>query len=154
MEKELQKYRSSLKVQSVFFAVFALILVFIIVLGALRIIQPVGADEHWADAWNGFISGAGFGIVAILIGGIVLNLRAMNNPAALKKLYIKEHDERGCQIAYRSGHASYFFNAAGLLLGVIVGGYFSPLISLTCLGCLFYICLVRLGLKIYYSRKI
>ena len=42
----------------------------------------------------------------------------------------------------------------GLLLGVLAGGYFSPAVSFVCLGCLLYICLVRLGLKLYYNKKL
>ena len=91
---------------------------------------------------------------SVMVVGLVMNRRALKDEIKLKKQYIRETDERAWQIAYRSGHTSYWFDAFGLLLAAIIGGYFSPVVAVTCICCLLYICLVRLGLKLYYSAKI
>lgn len=80
------------------------------------------------------------------------NLRAMGDPERLRRQYIKTHDERTQEIFRRAGQGSYWFDALGLLLATVIAGYFSPAASLACLGCALYVCLVRLGLKLYYSR--
>ena len=154
MEKELEGYKKTLKTQNLALIIAAAAVLFFIVLGFMQIIKPVGADERWAAMWNGFISGVSMAVVVCMALGFIMNLRALKNDEQLKKLYIKEHDERALAIAQLSGKQSYWFETLGLLLGVIIGGYFNPIISLACLGCLLYICIVRLSLKIYYGSKI
>lgn len=154
MDKELVKYKKSLKIQLVINAVTAAIIAAFIVLSITEVITPVVLNERWADMWNGFICGVSTAGAAILVIGIIRNVRALKNEKALKQMYIKEHDERALEICHRSGHTSYWFDALGLMLGVIIGGFFSPVVSITCLGCLLYICIVRGVLKVYYSKKI
>ncbi len=154
MEKELEGYKKTLKAQNVALILSALAVMCFIVLGFMQIINPVGADERWAAMWNGFISGVSMAVVVCMAIGFIMNLRALKSDEQLKKQYIKEHDERALAIAQLSGKQSYWFETLGLLLGVIIGGYFNPVVSLVCLGCLLYICIVRLSLKIYYAGKI
>lgn len=92
-----------------------------------------------------------FGVICIF--GFIMNTKALKNEDKLRKMYIKANDERMKAISLYAGHNSYWFEVLGLLLGIIIGGLFSPVIAAACLGCLFYVCFVRLGLKIYYSRK-
>lgn len=153
MEKELQRYRRSLMLQNVTYLIAALMVAAVTVLGLTGSLQPAVENTRWADAWSGFISGASFAIFGYMVLGITLNLRAIFNEKRLKTLYVKEHDERTIQIASRAGHQSYWFETVGLALGVVVGGYFNVIVALTCLGCLVFICLVRLALKIYYCKK-
>ncbi|MEA4964450.1 MAG: hypothetical protein VB055_01335 [Oscillospiraceae bacterium] len=154
MEKELERYRKSIRNQNFVFAGAAVILIVFIVLSLLEVFQPAYRNERWADGWNGFICGASSSVVALMLFGIIQNLRAMRRPDVLRKQYVREHDERTREICYRSGHSSYWFDSLGLLLGVVIGGYFHPVVSLSCLGCLLYICLVRAALKIYYYKKL
>ena len=125
-----------------------------IALSLMEIVTPAVVNGRWASAWNGFIGGVSTAAVGFLTVGIIFNRRALRNEKTLRKQYIKEHDERSEEICRRSGHSSYWFDAAGLLLGVVVGGYFNPVVSITCLGCLLYVCVVRGLLKAYYSKKI
>ena len=154
MEKELNRYRGTLKTQNWSLAALILVVAALVVLSALGVIAPAGGDARWADMWNGFLAGVSSAAAVLALFGIVLNVRAMKDEARLKKLYIKEHDERAQEIARRAGGLSYWFETLGLLLGIIVGGYFEPMISFACFGCLMYICLVRLALKFYYCKKL
>ena len=154
MEKELIRYKKTLKKQNAIFAAGIALAVVLIILSGLEIVVPTGATGHWADLWNGFIAGLCGSFGTFMLLGLVLNLRCMRDEKKLKQQYIKAHDERAWQIAYRSGHASYWFDTLGLLLGAIISGYFSPMAAIVCLVCLLYICFVRFGLKLYYNAKL
>jgi hypothetical protein len=71
----------------------------------------------------------------------------------LKKLYVKEHDERQIQIwtAARAA-ATQTFLLVGLAAGT-VAGYFSMTVSITILACVTAHSLIAMGFKIYYSTK-
>lgn len=154
MEKELLKYKKERKTQAILYAILCAIVTVFLVLSFLEVIQPAAGGEQWVDAWNGFIAGFSTAVIALSVLGIILSVRAIKNEEYLKKQYIKEHDERTREISYRAGHYSYWFETLGLVLGAVVGGYFSPVVGLTCLGCILYICLVRIGLKLYYCKKL
>ena len=129
------------------------ILLAVQILGFARIIRPVAADEHWADMWNGFITGAAFGIMAIFVVGIIMALRALRDEKQLKRLYIKENDEREKQIvtAARSAGAQLFM-VTGLVAGIIAG-YFSVTASVAIIACAFINSLMCAGFKLYYAKK-
>ncbi len=154
MEKELNAYKAKLKKQNYFFIAGIVLAAVVAIVASTEIVVPLWLGERWASLWNGFITGLCSAEVGVMVVGLVANRRAMKDDDALKKQYIKANDERAWQIAYRSGHTSYWFDAFGLLLAAIIGGYFSPVVAVTCIGCLLYICLVRLGLKLYYNTKI
>ena len=154
MEKELTAYKAKLKKQNYIFIAGIVFAAVVAIVASTELVVPLWLDERWASLWNGFITGLYSAEVGVMVVGLVMNRRAMKDAIKLKKQYIQETDERAWQIAYRSGHTAYWFDAFGLLLAAIIGGYFSPVVAITCIGCLLYICLVRLGLKLYYSRKI
>lgn len=154
----MEQYRKKLKIQTICSAVGILLLAALLLF--VYVYMPragrVLADKRlatWPNFWNSFLGGVTAGSAGLLLVNIFLNLRAMKNPAALKKQYIKEHDERKNQIWLQSGANAYWFVALGLLLAAIVAGYFSPMAFACILGSLLYTCLVRIVLKIYYSKK-
>ncbi|MDD3335479.1 MAG: hypothetical protein PHI98_08170 [Eubacteriales bacterium] len=154
MENNWNAYRKHLKTQNLQFSILAIFLLGFLLCASLLNISPVAAEARWADGWNGFILGAGTAVIFLCVIGIVMNLRAIKSDEALKKLYIKEHDERKTEIQKTAFLAAYWPEVLGLMLGVIIGGYFNPVVSLTCLGCLLYLCVVRILFKIYYSKKL
>ena len=154
LEKNMEEYKNSLKTQTVMQAGGALILITVNVLSFTGVISPSSPDGIWKAVWAGFIGGASAAALILLAAGIFMNLRAMKNDAALKKMYVKENDERTLEICYRSAHASYWPDALGLLLAGVVSGYFNPVVSITCIACLLYICVVRIILKFVYGRKL
>lgn len=152
MEKEAERDRKSIKLQSVVLAAAALVTAFI-ALGPLQMVTPALAGQRWASVWDGSIGGASFAGVGMMVLGIVRNARALKSKKNLKKQYSREHDERWMKIRQHSGHAAYWFDAIGLWPGTVIGGYFNPAVAFNCLGRLLYICLVRVALKVYYSKK-
>lgn len=154
----METYREKLKIQNVTLAVACVILAVFCVLGFLGEagivnLTPAAGDSHWQSQWRGFISGASLGILALLLFGLIRNLLALRDENKLKKLYIKESDERQAQICTLAMSAAM---RASLILGlvaVVVAGYFSVTVSLTLLASLFAVSLATIGFKLYFMRK-
>lgn len=149
----MEKYREKLRLNMYINIAAVVILLAVQLLGVSRVIRPVAADSHWADMWNGFITGAAFGVMALFIAGIILSARALRSEARLKKLYIKENDERSQQIATAARSAgAQMFLITGIVAG-IVAGYFSVSVSIAIIACVFINSLMCAGFNVYYSRK-
>ncbi len=155
----MEKYREKVKIGSMILAAAACILALFCILtilgeaGLFPFLTPSAGDSHWQSMWRGFCCGASFGILAMMVFGLIRNLLALRDEKKLKALYVREHDERTIQI-WASARAAGL--QAFLLLGlvaVVVSGYFSVTVSLTLLACVFSGCLITLAFKIYYSRK-
>lgn len=154
----MEAYRKKLKIHNLFYLLGAIIALALIVL--VNVYLPrVGyvlpsADARWRGFWNGFISGVSGAFVILALLGLVQNIRALRDEAKLRAMYIKEHDERTLEIWKRSAASSYWFESMGMLLAAVVAGYFSPIAFLCIAGCLIYMCVVRLILKLYYAKKL
>lgn len=149
----MDKYREKLRLNMYINMAAVVILLAVQILGFSRVIRPVAADSHWADMWNGFITGAAFGIMAIFIAGIIIAARALKSETRLKKLYIKDNDERSQQIAIAARSAgAQLFLVTGIVAG-IAAGYFSVGVSIAIIACVFVNSLMCAGFKVYYSRK-
>ena len=154
----METYREKLKIQNVTLAVACVILAVFCVLGFLGEagivnLTPAAGDSHWQSQWRGFISGASLGILALLLFGLIRNLLALRDENKLKKLYIKESDERQAQICALAMSAAMRASLVLGLVAVIVAGYFSVTVSLTLLASLFAVSLVTIGFKLYFMRK-
>lgn len=154
----METYREKLKVQNVILAIGCVVLAVFCVLGFLGEagivnLTPSVADSHWQSSWRGFISGASIGIFALLLFGLIRNLCAMKDEKKLKKLYIKESDERQAQIVAKALCEAM---RATLILGlaaVIVAGYFSMTVSITLLVTVLLVSLMTLAFKLYFGKK-
>lgn len=156
----METFREKLKIQNLILSIGAVVLAVFCFLsaageaGILPFFTPAAGDSHWQSMWRGFVSGAAFAILAFLIFALIRNLRALGSEKALKKLYIKENDERAIQV-WTSARAAAF--QAFLLLGlvaIIVAGYFSVTVSITILFCVWSCSIVALLFKLYYNRKL
>ena len=149
----MEKYREKLRLNLIINIFAVVVLLAVQILGFSRVIRPVAADSHWADMWNGFITGAAFGIMAVFVIGIIMAVRALRSEKALKKLDIQDTDERIRQISTAARSAGdQLFMTAGLVAG-IVAGYFSVAVSISVIACVFVNSLMCMGFKLYYSRK-
>lgn len=155
----MEKYAQTLKKQNVFLVICIAILAIFCFLGfagefgLVDFLKPAAGDSHWQSKWRGFISGASFGIMALMVFGLVQNLQALKDEKKLKKLYIKEHDERAIQIWTAARAASMQVFLLGGIVACVVAGYFSATVSLTILVCILVHSLMGLGFKMYYSKK-
>ena len=91
----METYREKLKLQNVVFAIGCVALALFSVLGFLgeagvvKLAPSVG-DGHWQSLWRGFISGASIGILAMLLFGLIRNLRALKDEKKLKQQYVRK----------------------------------------------------------------
>ena len=156
----MEQYKAKLKSDTVLTAILALILLTVSILaivnemGYIDLFTPIAGDSHWHSRWNGFITGASAGLLIFMIVAIFRNIRAMRNETALKKLYIKDNDERTAEIVKSAQAAAYRTTLYVGLVAVIVAGYFSITVSLTILGCIWIPALLGAAYKFYFSRKI
>lgn len=150
----MEQYKRKLKLQNILLAIGAIILIMIQVLAYLGLIAPAVVKEHWANFWNGFIAGSSMGLCVLFLIGIIINIRALRNESRLKRLYIKENDERAAEIqkSSKSTGVNIFLFAA--LLAGIVAGYFSITVFITILACDVVLSLIICGSKLYYSHAL
>ena len=155
----MDNFKEKLRIQNLIIAVGSFVLAVFCLLfvageaGILPFLTPAAGDSHWQSMWRGFVSGASMGVLALMLFGLVRNLLAMKDEKKLKKLYIKENDERTIQV-WTSARAAGC--QAFLLLGLvaaIAAGYFSVTVSLTILACVFATAVICLCFKFYYFKK-
>ena len=99
----MEHFKEKLKIENRITAVLCIILACFTVLGFLaeaNIVEltPVSGDNHWQSMWRGMLSGASFGVLALMFFGLIRGTAALKDEKKLKKLYIKANDERQIQI--------------------------------------------------------
>lgn len=154
----METYREKLKIQNVILAVGCVTLAVFSVLGFLGEagivnLAPAAGDSHWHSQWRGFISGASLGILALLLFGLIRSLLALRDEKKLKKLYVKDSDERQTQICTQAMSAAMRTAPILGLVAVVVSGYFSMTVSLTLFASVFAVSLVTIAFKLYFMKK-
>lgn len=156
----MEEYRAKLKIDTIITAILALVLLIVSLLafaneaGIVNLFTPVAGDHHWHSRWNGFISGASIGLMIFMVVAIIRNIRALKDENALKKLYIKNNDERTAEIVKSAQAGAYRTLLFAELAAVIIAGYFNVTVSLTILACLWVGALLGPAYKFYFSKKI
>jgi uncharacterized membrane protein len=156
----MEQYKEKLKITNFFLMIGCVILAVFAVLaigselGWFHILRPVAGDSHWHSRWFGFVTGASCGIFAFMFAGLIRNCRALKDDKKLKKLYVKEHDERTIQIQTLARNTAMQILLLGGLVAVVIAGYFSITVSLTILACIFAASVTSLLLVGYYSKKL
>lgn len=150
----MENYREKLKIHNILYGFGALALLAIQILAYTGIVTPVGASERWHSFYNGFIAGAAFGVMALFIVGLVMNLRALRSEKAMKKQYIKETDERSRQITVMGKSAGATIFLLLMVPAAIILGYFNVTVFITCIGCILALSLLMACSKLYFSRKL
>lgn len=155
----MEQYKEKLKLQNTILGLCCLVLAVFFFLGIagemglVSFMTPAAGDSHWQSQWRGFVSGASFGVLALMVFGLVRNIRALKDEKKLKKLYVAENDER--QILIYT-HALRSAMQVCLILGlvaIIVAGYFSATVSMTLLICVLLTSVLCMLFKLYYSKK-
>lgn len=156
----MEHYKEKLKLTNIFLTIGCMVLAVFAILaigseiGWFRILKPVAGDSHWQSAWSGFVTGASCGIFALMLFCLIRNRHALKDEKKLKKLYVKEHDERTIQIQTLARNTAMQILLLGGLVATVIAGYFSITVSLTILACVFTASLTSLLLVGYYSRKL
>lgn len=155
----MEQYREKTKMQTTILGIFCLILVVFCFLGfagemgLVSFMTPAAGDSHWQSQWRGFVSGASFGILALMFFGLIRNIRALKDEKKLKKLYVAENDERQILIytnALRSAMQVWLILG---LVAVIITGYFNATISITLLIAVLTTSVLCMLFKLHYTKK-
>lgn len=155
----MEQYKEKLRINTIICSIAVIILAVFTLLGFLSeagyvALTPVAGDSHWQSTWRGLISGASCGVLLVMVFGLVQSLKALKDEKALKKLYIKDNDERQIQIwTAARAVAMQTFLIFGLVAG-IVAGYFNMTVCITILACVSVQSLIGACFVIYYSKKL
>ena len=153
----MEQFKEKLRIQNIILSLITILMLafFLYRAGAAGWIwfpTPAGTSEFQVF-WGGFIQGGLSGLWLFLLVLMARNAAAMKDEARLKKLFIKETDERCQQImVYARSASTQTFLFAGLAAAMIAG-LFSMSVSLTIIACVVANGLIALGFKLYYSRK-
>lgn len=155
----MENFKEKLKIQNISIAICIVILVLfnifriLSMVGLIPNLLPAVNDDGWVNAWNGFATGATTVILGFMIVALIRNNQALKDEKALKKLYVKENDERSIQIETSARAAAF---QTFLLLGIvaaIIAGYFNMTVFITIAACLFCASMVVIGFSFYYQNK-
>ena len=155
----MEQYKEKLKITNWFLGFCCVVLAVFAVLavggelGWFHILRPMAGDSHWQSAWFGFVTGACSGLLVLMLVGLIRNLGALKDEKKLKKLYVKEHDERTIQIVTLARNTAMQILLLTGMVAVVIAGYFSITVSITILACIFASSVISLLLMAYYSRK-
>ena len=155
----MEEYRVKLKLQNLFIGIICMILAifsFLMALsesGVITWIPAVQGDSHVQSMWRGFLFGASFGLLGVMVFGLIRNIRALRDDAILKKHYIQDTDERQIKIWTAARATSMqIFVLAGLVAGIIAA-YFSMTVGITIIACVTVHSFIGLFCKLYFDIK-
>ena len=154
----MEQFKEKLKIENCITGILCVILAGFTILGfigeaGIVELAPISGDHHWQSMWRGMISGASFGVLALMLMGLIRGTQALKDDKKLKKLYIKANDERQIQI-WTAARASSM--QVTLLIGLVTGmiiGYFNMIIGITILAVETFHAVVGACFKLYYNRK-
>ena len=154
----MERYKEKLVIQNIVMGICMLLLAGFVSLNVMSesgivTFGPTVGGSSWQSQWNGFCTGASCALLLMMSYGVVRNLMALNHEKKLKRLYIKEHDERTAKVytAARSAAAQTFLIFG--LVATIVSAYFSVIVSLTILCCVIVLSILCVVAKFYYHSK-
>ena len=101
-----------------------------------------------------FNAGALCSIGFLLMLDILRYLKALKNEKELKKLYIKENDERTIMIMQKTGAIGINMCIIGLGFAAIIAGFFNEVVFFTLLGTTLFTALVKGLFKVYYHKNL
>ena len=150
----MKEFKEKLKINTIITAIACVILAVTAVVTFDAKLGIVPFVDFSADgSWRAFLSGASTGMLLVYVCELIRNILALRNDEKLKKMFVKDNDERDKQIwSYARSTAS----RTTLLLGVVVGivvGCFDRMIGLTIIACLVAHSLLVLAFVFYYKKK-
>lgn len=156
----MEQYKEKLKIQNVVMGICCLVLALFAVfaigseLGWFSLLKPVAGDNHWHSTWYGYCTGASCGLAAVMLFGLIRNVRAMKDEKKLKKLYVQQHDERTLQIQILARNTAMQILLLVGLAATVITGYFNMTVSVTILVCTLVSSSTSLFLVGYYNKKL
>lgn len=107
-----------------------------------------------ADFIMGFQTGVFCGLELGLVFYLVKNMVSIRDENSLKKLYIKENDERTIMIMQKTGAMGMAICNIGLGFATVIAGFFNQIVFFSLLGATAFTALVKGFFKLYYHNKL
>lgn len=119
--------------------------------GYLSKYKPYG---DFGDFISGFQIGVFVAFAIWLIASTAYIGSALKDDKKLREMYIKETDERNIKISEMTGVKLQQSLCLPLLIATIVAGYFSAEVFFTLLAVVWFISIVTMARKIYFSKTL
>ncbi|WP_172194794.1 hypothetical protein [Saccharibacillus qingshengii] len=103
---------------------------------------------------KGFHQGIFFGLELIIIGFLVQYIRSSKSEEALKKMYIKENDEREGAIIRSAAALGTSIAFVGIAVATVIAGFLDTTAFITLLSTLLFMLIVFFSLWGYYGKRI
>jgi len=146
----MEKFRKALKNRVIFGGIYSVVVIAAVVVFFCR---PELFEGRAPDFALGFNGGFFAGLEAVMAFLLVKYIAALRNEKKFKTLYVYENDERYRYIQSKIGGVGGNITLAGLAAGVVVSGFVDFTVFVTLLCTLLFTTLVKLSLKLYYSKK-
>ncbi len=146
----MEKFKAEIRkrMQYLILLFVSLLLIYMVLfLNQERLPRP---SDHIISFHGGALTSLGL----LLIIYIFINLRAIRDDKELRKLYIKENDERTAMILQKTGAIGINICILGFATATIIAGYYSDAVFFTLLGSTIFVSLVKGLFKIYYHNKV
>jgi len=156
----MEQFRTKLKLQNLMIAVASFVVAIFCFLAAYsefsgnNILMPVNNATHFSSLWRGCLAGTTAGFLMVMIALLVRNIIALCDENRLRKLYVRENDEREIQIWTSARAVSTQIFLIGGMAASIIAGYFHTIVSITILACTFVHAMIALIAAIYYKIKL
>lgn len=150
----MENYRKMMKQKIAVNAVMFCFGSAVFIVGQWGFLSKYKPDGNFGD----FISGFQIGLFIVFAVGLIASVAcvgtALKDDKKLKKMYIKDTDERNIKISEMTGiklHQSVCFP---LLIATIIAGYFSTEVFFTLLAVVFFISIVTIVRKSYFCKTL
>lgn len=104
-----------------------------------------------------YASGVMYGFFTSIIAGTIINITriysVLRNEEELKKMYIKETDERNIMLNKETSNTSLWIITMGISFAVLITSFFSKEISMTLAVALCFMVIVTFITRAYYNKK-
>ena len=146
----MSKFKQTVRfrvIRSIFSAVVAIAVFFIIYF-------ITGGMGRVDDFVQGFDLGIFSAVVGVSIFYAVSNILALRSEEKLKKLYIRETDERKTLIKQKSGSTAIYIIIYSLILATIASGFLNKTVFFTLLAAVAFSEITLLSTIFYYKHKL
>ncbi|MDE6519129.1 MAG: hypothetical protein K2K91_01530 [Ruminococcus sp.] len=109
-------------------------------------------DGTFGDFFSGFQVGVLLAFILLCVFFLARYIIALNSEKVLKKMYIKETDERSVKISELTGVRLQKIVCFPLLFSAIIAGYFSAEVFFTLIVVIFFISLVTAVRRFYFNK--
>lgn len=130
-------------------AIFCVITAF----NAEPIVSGTGSLDFIGGFFNGLRGAFGLGFILYLLIRFFFNLAAIKSEDKLREMHNRECDERNAEIQRVSCKAAWDLSIYLLLAACLVSWIFSNVVSLTILGVLVFLFIVRVVMYGIYEKK-